>query len=41
MKKFPDYFQLERFNISPADVTRMPFHCDPDAIRPDVILMPR
>ena len=40
MKKLPDYFQLERFNITPADVIRMAFHCDPDAIRPDVILMP-
>jgi purine-nucleoside phosphorylase len=40
MKKLPDYFQLERFNISPADVIRMGLHCDPDSIHPDVILMP-
>lgn len=40
MKKLPDYFQLERFHISPDDVVRMVFHCDPDAIHPDVILLP-
>jgi purine-nucleoside phosphorylase len=40
MKKLPDYFQLERFHISPSDVIRMVLHCDPDAIHPDVILMP-
>ncbi len=40
MKKLPDYLQLERFHISPSDVARLVFHCDLDAIRPDVILMP-
>lgn len=40
MKTLPDFFQLNKFNISPADVTQMAFHCNPEAIRPDVILMP-
>ena len=40
MKQLPDFFQLDQYKISPVDVTRMVFHCDPDAIQPDVILMP-
>lgn len=40
MRRLPDFFQLDQYNISPVDVTRMVFHCDPDVIHPDVILMP-
>lgn len=40
MKPLPAFFQLEKFGISPEDVIRMEFRCDPRAIHPDVILMP-
>ena len=40
MKRLPDYFQLDLYNISSADVIRMYFRCEPDFIHPDVILMP-
>jgi purine-nucleoside phosphorylase len=40
MKTLPAFFELEKFGISPADVTRMVFHCEPEEIHPDVILMP-
>jgi len=40
MKTPPDFFHLDQFNISPADVTRGVFRCDPECIHPDVILMP-
>lgn len=40
MKILPAFFQLDQFDISAADVTQTAFHCDPDAIHPDVILMP-
>jgi len=40
MKTHADFLQLDRFNISPQDVTQMVFHCDPESIHPDVILMP-
>ncbi len=40
MKLLPDFFQLEKYSISPADVIRMTFQCDPDVIQSDVILMP-
>ena len=40
MKTISDFFQLDRFNISPANITQMVFHCVPEIIQPDVILMP-
>ncbi len=40
MKPLPSFFQLSKYGISPADVVRMEFRCDPGAIHPDVILMP-
>ena len=40
MKTLPDFFQLETYHISPADVTRMAFRCIPEAIHADVILFP-
>ena len=40
MKSLPKFLQLEKFNISPGDVVRMMFRCAPEAIHPDVILMP-
>ncbi len=40
MKPLPPFFQLEKYQISPTDVTRMVFGCDPQAIHPDVILLP-
>jgi purine-nucleoside phosphorylase len=40
MKKLPDSFLLDRYNISPVDVVRMVLHCDVNAIHPDVIFMP-
>lgn len=36
----PAFLQLGKYDISPLDVVRMTFRCAPDAIRPDVILMP-
>ena len=40
MRTLPDFFQLENYNVSAVDVTRMVFHSEPDAIHPDVILFP-
>ncbi len=40
MKSLPPTFQLDQYNVTPADVTQMAFHCPPDAIHPDVIFMP-
>ncbi len=40
MKSLPEFFQLEKYHISPNDVVRMTFRCDPEAIHPNVILMP-
>lgn len=40
MKPLPNFLKLDRFNISPEDVTRAAFHCEPGEIHPDVILMP-
>jgi len=40
MKPTPAFLQLEKYNISPADVTRMAFRCAPEAIHADVILAP-
>jgi purine-nucleoside phosphorylase len=38
--RLPAYFQLQRYNITPADIVRGTFRCEPEAIRPRVILMP-
>ena len=40
MKPPPAFLHLEKYNISPADVVRMAFHCAPEAIHADVILAP-
>jgi purine-nucleoside phosphorylase len=40
MRTLPEFFQLEKYNVSAVDVTRMVFHSDPEAIQPDVILLP-
>ncbi len=40
MKPLPDFFPLDQYGIAPGDVTQMVFHCDPEVIRPDVILLP-
>jgi purine-nucleoside phosphorylase len=40
MRSLPEFFRLDDYHIAPADSTRMVFHCDPDAIHADVILMP-
>ena len=40
MKTLPAFLQLEKYGISPIDIIWMTFHCPPDAIHPDVILMP-
>jgi len=40
MKQTPAFLQLEKYDISPVNVTRMAFHCGPEAIHPDVILAP-
>lgn len=40
MKSLPAFFQLEKYQITPPDVASMTFHCEPEAIHPDVILMP-
>ncbi len=36
----PDYFALERYGISPADVVRLTLGCEPERIRPLVVLAP-
>jgi purine-nucleoside phosphorylase len=40
LKFLPEFFQLKKYNITPGDVVRMLFRCDPESIHPDVILMP-
>ena len=40
IKPLPASFQLEPYGVAPRDVTQMVFQCDPDILRPDVILMP-
>jgi len=40
MKLPPDFLQLDKYNISPADVVRMAFRCTPETIHADVILAP-
>lgn len=39
-KGIPDYFSLNKFNISPADMVALAFHCKPSDIRKNVILSP-
>lgn len=38
--RLPAYFDLDRFGIAPADVTRLMLGCEPHRIHPDVILTP-
>ena len=38
--RLPSYFDLDRFGIAPADVTRLILGCDPVRIHPDVVLTP-
>ena len=38
--RIPAFFQLERFNIQPADVIRLALGCEPTDIQASVILMP-
>lgn len=40
MRSLPEFFQLEKYNISPVDIVRMMFRIEPEAIHPDVIFMP-
>lgn len=40
MKPPLDFLQLEKYHISPVDVTRMVFRCAPEVIHADVILAP-
>lgn len=38
--RLPDYFALDRYGITPADVTRLMLGCEPERIHPDVVLTP-
>ena len=38
--RLPEYFQLQRYNITPEDVARLYLRCDSDAIKPRVIVTP-
>jgi len=38
--RIPAYFQLDKYNISPEDVVRGTLHCEPNIIRPRVVVMP-
>lgn len=38
--RLPAYFQLDRYHISPDDVVRGTLGCEPDIIRPRVVVMP-
>ncbi len=38
--RLPSYFALDRFGITPADVTRLALGCEPERIHPDVVLTP-
>ena len=38
--RLPGYLILDRYNITPADVAREVLKCDPDQVRPAVILSP-
>ncbi|MCB0002743.1 MAG: hypothetical protein KDI07_10815 [Anaerolineae bacterium] len=38
--RIPAFFQLERFNIQPADIIRLALGCEPTDIQASVILMP-
>lgn len=38
--RLPAYFQLDRYDISPDDVVRGTLRCEPNTIRPKVVVMP-
>ena len=38
--RIPDFFQLDKYNITPEDVVRAYWRCDPDAIREDIVITP-
>ncbi|MDE3053489.1 MAG: hypothetical protein KGJ70_06360 [Gemmatimonadota bacterium] len=38
--RLPAYFDLDRYGIAPADVTRLVLGCEPGWIHPDVVLTP-
>lgn len=38
--RLPEYFQLERYNITPDDIVRTALHCDPDSIQAKAIVTP-
>jgi purine-nucleoside phosphorylase len=38
--RLPEYFQLQKYNITPEDIVKLYLRCDSDAIRPTVIVTP-
>jgi nucleoside phosphorylase len=38
--RIPAYFQLDKYKITPEDVTRLVLGCEPNLIRPKVVVMP-
>lgn len=38
--RIPEFFQLNRYHISPEDVVRGFLHCDAGLVHPDVVIMP-
>ncbi len=38
--RLPEYFELDRFGITPESVVQTNLHCDPEQIQRNVILMP-
>ncbi len=40
MSPLPDYFHLDKYNITPADVVRLGLQCEPEAIRESVVITP-
>ncbi len=40
MSPLPDYLQLGKYNIAPADVVRLGLQYEPEAIRDRVVITP-
>ena len=38
--RLPEYFQLQRYNITPEDIVKLYLRCDSDAIKPKAIVTP-
>ena len=40
MSPLPDYFDLDKYAISPVDVARLLLRCEPEEIRENVVITP-